>query len=341
MLVAAVLAVPIGRRLDRHGGRALMTGGSLLGVLMLIAFSGVHHVWQLYLVQIGIGAAGAASLYEAAFAVVIAGFSAERRATALLTLTVVAGFASSIFLPLTGRLTDIHGWRTAVLVLAAIQAVTVPLHAFAVRRPPSRPPTRRGVRGTTVRAAVNDPGFWLLAAGFTAHTAAVSTLTVHLVGALVAWGHPPAFAATVAGLLGVLSVAGRLLSTGLHRRCAAATVTAVISAVQATAAVAMPFVASSPAGAFLSVLGFGVGFGVATIAKPVLLAQRYDTSRYATLAGVLVVPATLAKATAPLAAAGLPTATGVLIAVAACCAIAAASIGALGGGPRQDAPVPG
>jgi hypothetical protein len=74
---------------------------------------------------------------------------------------------------------------------------------------------------------------------------------------------------------------------------------------------------------------------VATIAKPVLLAQRYDTSRYATLAGVIAVPMTLAKATAaPLAAAALHAATGsytpVVAAVAACCAIAAAAISAAG-----------
>ena len=102
VLTGAALAVPIGRRLDRHGGRTLMTGGSAAGALLLVALSQVDRLWQLYLVQIGIGAAAAASLYEAAFAVVIAVTAAERRSSALLTVTVVAGFASSVFLPLTG-----------------------------------------------------------------------------------------------------------------------------------------------------------------------------------------------------------------------------------------------
>jgi hypothetical protein len=69
---------------------------------------------------------------------------------------------------------------------------------------------------------------------------------------------------------------------------------------------------------------------VATIAKPVLLSQRYGTHQYATLAGLLVIPTTLAKATAPLAAAVLHAGAGsytlVLIAIAAYCAIAAAAI---------------
>jgi MFS family permease len=123
VLAAAVVAVPIGRWLDRRGGRALMTSGSLLGALLLAAWSQVHTLTQLYAVQIGIGIGigSAASLYEAAFAVVIAAHTPARRSAAILAITVVASFASTIFLPLTGLLVADHGWRTALLVLAAIQ----------------------------------------------------------------------------------------------------------------------------------------------------------------------------------------------------------------------------
>ncbi|GAA3348675.1 MFS transporter [Amorphoplanes nipponensis] len=336
VLTGAALAVPVGRWLDRHGGRLLMTAGSAAGVLLLLAWSQVDTLWQLYLVQIGIGAASAASLYEAAFAIVIAATSTAHRSNALLTLTVVAGFSSTVFLPLTGWLVANHGWRTAILVLAGIQALAVPLHAFAVQRPanhhhmnPARDDESRPGVGA-VRAALADRGFWLLALGFTAHTAAITAVTVHLVAALISWGHPPTFAATIAGLLGALSVAGRLLTTGLQRRYRTTTVTAAVFSVQAAAALLLPFVGANTGGAIGAVIGFGLGFGVATIAKPVLLAERYDTRRYATLAGILVVPMTLAKAAAPLAAAGLHTRAGsytpVLITVAACCALSAAAI---------------
>jgi hypothetical protein len=56
----------------------------------------------------------------------------------LLAVTVVAGFSSSIFLPLTGLLVDRYGWRTTLLALAVLHgAVTVPLHALVLRRPPA------------------------------------------------------------------------------------------------------------------------------------------------------------------------------------------------------------
>jgi len=310
VLTSALLAVPVGRWLDRHGGRALMTAGSLLGAVLLAAWSQVHALWQLYLVAVGIGVASAASLYEAAFAVIIAWHPPRRRPAALLTLTVVAGFASTVFLPLTGWLVHAYGWRAALLLLAAVQAgLTVPLHAFVLRPAPARPARSRRPPAP-LRPVFTDRAFWLLTVAFTANAAAIAVVTVHLVAALIGWGHPATFAAATAGLFGLLSVTGRLVTTGLQRRYRTIPVVAAVFAVQGLAAVLLPVAGRDSVLAVLAVVGFGLGFGVATIAKPVLLAERYDTRRYATIAGAMVVPVTVAKATAPLGAAWLAAAGG-------------------------------
>jgi predicted MFS family arabinose efflux permease len=336
ILVSAVLAIPVGRWLDHHGGQALMTAGSVLGALMLAAWSQVHTLGQLYAVQIGIGIASATVLYEAAFAVVIAWHTPPRRPGALLAVTIVAGFASTIFLPLSGWLTDQYGWRTALLTLAVIQGVTVPLHALVLRTAPrsaTHPEGRDGQSPVRLRAVLADRGFWLLAVSFTANTAAITAVTVHLVAALTSWGHPAPFAATVAGLFGVLSVTGRLTTTGLQRRWHTIPIVATLFAVQGIAAALLPILGRSTVGAVSSIVLFGLGFGVATIAKPVLLAERYDTRRYATIAGTLVVPITIAKATAPLGAAWLHATTGgyrsAFLATALTCVIAAAALTAM------------
>jgi len=291
-------------------------------------------------------------LYEAAFAVVIAWHPAPRhRANALLAVTVVAGFASSIFLPLTGALVQAYGWRTAVLVLAAVHgALTVPLHVGVLRRAPATPcrrPSRHragrpgAARRAAVRGALHDRGFWLLALGFVVHAAALSGLSIHLVAYLIDAGHPATFAATVTGLLGILSVTGRLAVTGLQRRIRTTTVVAAVFGVQALSAAVLPLVSHHRAGAVVGVVGFGLGFGVATIARPALLADRYDTTAYATISGLLTVPMTIAKATAPLAAAVLYGLAGgyppVLVAVALACAVAAAAVLAVGS-PRRRRP---
>jgi MFS family permease len=71
ILVGAVMAVPVGRWLDRHGGRALMTTGSLVATGLVVAWSHVRTLAQLYAVLIGIGLTMAMVLYEPAFAVII------------------------------------------------------------------------------------------------------------------------------------------------------------------------------------------------------------------------------------------------------------------------------
>lgn len=71
VMVAATAAIPVGRWLDRHGGRALMTSGSMLGAVAVAAWSQVRTVGQLYAVFVLVGLASAMSLYEAAFSVLI------------------------------------------------------------------------------------------------------------------------------------------------------------------------------------------------------------------------------------------------------------------------------
>lgn len=157
----------------------------------------------------------------------------------------------------------------------------------------------------------------------------MTTMTVHLVGFLTGKGHPVTFAATIAGLLGVLSVTGRLVLTGAQRRIRITTVVAAIYSVQAAAALSLLVIGGSRVGAVCGVIAFGLGFGISSLASPALLADRYGTVAYATIAGILAVPITLSRAGAPLGAAALHTAGGyvpVLSAVGVACLIAATGI---------------
>ncbi|WP_433334841.1 MFS transporter [Spirillospora sp. CA-294931] len=346
LLTGAVAAVPVGRLLDRRGGRALMTTGSVAATALVAAWAAAGSLTELYLVFLGLGLASAMVLYEPAFAVVVTWFHA-RRATALLAVTVVAGFASTIFMPLTGWLTDAYGWRTALLILAAVHGViAIPLHALVRSRPAdlglhpdgaAEPPVARGdtlERATATRAVLRDPIFWTLVLAFMTHSAAVAVIGVHLVAYLLALGHPAAFAAAVAGLLGVLSVTGRLATTAARRHRSPTTVVAVVFALQALAALALPLTGRDAVAAVICVLALGLGFGVATIARPALLAEQYGTAAYGTVSGLLALPLTLAKALSPLAAAAILGVTGtytpVMLAVAAALAVATASLLAAG-----------
>ncbi|GIH25323.1 MFS transporter [Acrocarpospora phusangensis] len=328
ILIAALCAPLVGRWLDARGGRGLMTVGSVLGTVAVLAWSRVENLPQLYVVSAVIGIACAMVLYESAFAVVVSWFDGDNRANALLAITIVAGFASAIFLPVTGLLVDSHGWRQALVILAIGYGVTaIPLHALVLRRRPR--PKPRAERDGIVKAATRARPFWLLVIAFTANGGAVSIMSVLLISYLIHLGHSPVLAATLAGLLGVLSVTGRLITTGLQRRLPAALIAAAIFALQGVAVLLLPPLGATVQGAVACVLLFGLGFGIASITLPHLLVDRYGTAAYATLSGRIAVFSVADKALAPLGAVALAQTAGyswVMGAVAVACLIAASSL---------------
>jgi MFS family permease len=68
-LISAVAGIGVGRYLDWRGPRALMTIGSIAGVLFVLAWSRVDGLVAFYALWAGIGLLMAAVLYEPAFVV--------------------------------------------------------------------------------------------------------------------------------------------------------------------------------------------------------------------------------------------------------------------------------
>jgi MFS family permease len=338
IIVSGVAAIPVGRWLDRHGARALMTTGAGAASLLVFAWAQVSDLAAFYAIWVGIGLAMAAVLYEPAFAVIASWYrDAAERNRALLGLTVIAGFASVIYVPLAGWLVQTHGWRHALVVLAALLAVltVLPNATLPGRRPDQldRPADGRGTvptaadepAGVPLRRALGDQALWWLAAALVAATLATTTVTVHLVAYLHEQQYSAAFAAAWTGLLGAGSVGGRILVTVLGRRWPLATVTAVVFAGQALA-VALLLGVPGPAGVVGFVALFGLGVGLISLTRAALVADLYGVAAYASINGVLALPLTLARAAAPVAAAALHTATGsyrlVMVAVALCSLVA-------------------
>src|SRR6266487_541801 len=119
LATSALAAFPVGRWLDRHSPRPLMTLGSLAGALLVLAWSQVHELLLFYLVWIGIGFAMACVLYEAAFTVVTKWFRERRRPALTAEPAVAAGAAvgSSAF-----------WYLTAAFVLSSFAISAVAVH---------------------------------------------------------------------------------------------------------------------------------------------------------------------------------------------------------------------
>jgi MFS family permease len=299
-----------------------MTGGSVLAALLLVAWSRVQSVAAFYALWTLMGVAMAAVLYEPAFAVIATWFRTGR-SRALTVLTFMGGFASVVFVPLATALVARHGWRAALLALAALYAVlTVLPHALLLRRrpedlglapdgAPATPAAGGGPvdRSLHVREAVRSPAFRRIAVAFMLSGLTTTAVSVHLVPLLLERGYGAAVAGGAMGVLGLMALPGRLVFTPLGGRWSRAAVTASIFALQAVALAAL-LASHTPAAVWAFVVLFGAGFGAITPARASLVAEMFGAAHYGRISGVLAFVVSLARAAAPVGASLLYAAVG-------------------------------
>lgn len=324
LAVAAISGVAVGRWLDTRSPRLLMTTGSLLGALLVYAWSRVATVVELYLVFAGIGLAMAAALYEPAFIVITKWFTAGRQ-RALTTVTLIAALASFIFSPLSEQLITALGWRDALVVLAvALAVLTAPVYALLPGPPPSLP--TNGPDADTRRVRLRMPGFYGLTLSFVLGALVTTAVSVHLVALLVAGGRSLSFAAVVAGLVGAAQIPGRLLFGLVGGRIRATTLTLIVYGVLALALSILAVDRSPPVVITFAVL-FGMSAGMTTLLRATLTGKLYGVARYGHNLGLAGAFVTGARALAPLAAGvvavGAGGYTSLLLAMAAASALAA------------------
>jgi MFS family permease len=330
ILVSGLAAPWVGRRIDRHGGRVVMTAGSVAAVLLLTLLSRVGSVWLLYTIYIGLGLAMAATLYPPAFAVVTQAFGTSYR-RAITVVTLFGGFASTVFWPLTTWLVQLLGWRDAVLVLAGINLLLcVPLHLLLPPAPhSSTAPSSIRSPALSAREARRSPGFYALSLSFVGHAVVIAAISVHLLEMLTARGLSPGEAASLAALVGPMQVAGRIVELAISSRASAVAVGRFVTWLLPLSMLLLWAAADLGEIGLLLVLFaalYGVGNGTMTIVRGAVPAELYGREHYGEISGALNGPSLVAGAAAPLLASLLLAALGdyqrVLLVLAA--------IGALG-----------
>jgi MFS family permease len=312
LVVSGLAGLGVGRWLDEHGPRLLMTAGSIAAVPLVIAWSQVHDLLSFYLIWIGIGVVFAATNYGPAFATMIVWFRRDR-ARALTLVTLLAGFASTIFVPLAAWLVSVQGWRAALVTLAIILAgLTIAPHALLLRRRPAD--LGLGVDGdplepddgasvappelsASFREALRHPTFKWLALAFALYALGVG-VPVHLVAYLGDHGYSLGFAAAAAGGIGAAQVLGRLLFAPLERRLEPRTISVLIYAGQPLALLILLF-AQSEIGIITFVVLFGAARGAETLVRSTIVAGLYGPRRIASIAAVLTLATTLTQAISP------------------------------------------
>lgn len=100
LITAALIGIPVGRILDRHGPRAVMTSGSILGAASALGIAASPNLPLFITAWLCAGTAMATVFYQPAFAALTRWYGPDR-IRALTTLTLAGGLASTAFAPLT------------------------------------------------------------------------------------------------------------------------------------------------------------------------------------------------------------------------------------------------
>lgn len=326
-LVAGLAGIPVGRWVDRHGARSLMTGGAVAATLMVLAWSQVRTLPVFFLIWIGIGLTMSAVLYEPTFVIVATWFRRDRN-KALAVLTFTGGLASVVFLPLTTWLVGWTNWREALVVLAGIlAAATILPHWLFIRRQPAdlgllpdgtprvevlheATPAPEPVAtepevmpsdgpAMTVEKALHTTQFWWISSSFAVIWGCAVAVQIHLIPYLQDIGFSAAFAATAAGAIGLFKLPGRVIFAPLadrlgHRRLS------ILVFLAHSAAIAVLAMSHSLAGIWLFVILFSAGNGSLTLMRASLVADVFGLRAYGTISGIMAFVSQAAMAAGPL-----------------------------------------
>ena len=308
LIVSALLGPFAGRGIDRHGGRPVLMGTNLLFAAALAGMALAQGPVGLFAAWVLMGVAMGSGLYEAAFATLVRLYGQDAR-SAITGITLIAGFASTVGWPLSAWMETQWGWRGACAGWAALHLlVGVPLNGWLPRADAADKapePSTDAIAAPTTEPAVSAPltpahplrTTVLLSFVFAVTWFTSTAMAAHLPRLLQASGTSLQAAVALAALVGPAQVAARLLEFGFLRRLHPL-LSAQLAAAAHPVGAGLLMVLGGPAAAVFTVL-HGAGNGILTIAKGTLPLVLFGPAGYGARQGLMMVPARVAQAFAP------------------------------------------
>jgi MFS family permease len=301
LVVMALAGPPVGRAIDRHGGRGVLALSNLVLAAGLAWLALAGGPLNLYLAWCLLGVGMALGLYDAAFATLVRLYGSAARLP-ITGITLIAGFASTVGWPLTAWLAGIGGWRVACLAWAAIHVV-VALPANLLCLPRAAAASQSTHSPSLAEAGNVKAATMPLLIVFAATTAFVtSAMAAHLPGLLLAMGASGVVAVAAASLLGPAQVVARMVEIATARRYRVHPLVParLATALHPVAGAALAFFGGGAVAAMAFSLLHGAGNGLITIVRGTLPLALFGQAGYGERQGVIAILARAMQAAAPL-----------------------------------------
>jgi len=282
-VVQGALAPVAGLLVDRFGPRRVILGGVCALSSATLLASTIRGPWELYLYTGVLGAVGLVGLGPVPMSVLLSRWFLEKRGRAV--GIAFSGMGAGVFVtgPLAQWLISAFGWRAASAALgASALVVLLPLIWLWAResgppleRPPAAGADPRPAPESTLALAMGTRAFWALWLANLFTPLAVFPVTTHQVAFAIDRGFQPMLAATLFGVMGLMSSIGRV-SFGLAADRLGGALAATISfGCSAGGALALLALEGDPRVGWLVAyaLVFGLGFGAR---GPIITAMASD-----------------------------------------------------------------
>jgi len=234
-----------------------------------------------------IGAAQAGTTYAVIYGVIGRQLPAERRSWAMGVAAAAGSFGQFLMVPVEGMLIARLGWHTALLVLAAMVLVIVPL-AFGLREPRRVQPAG-GAPAQTIAQAVSEafryPSFVLLVAGYFVCGFQVVFIGVHMPSYLKDKGLSPEVASYALALIGLFNIFGTYIAGTLGQRLAKRKILAAIYFGRAVAIALFLLAPLSPMSVYLFSAGIGLLWLSTVPPTNAIIAQIFGVAHLSMLGG--------------------------------------------------------
>lgn len=313
VFVGGLLALPVGRYADRHGVRAIVGAGAVLGSLGLAVFSVATQSWQVIAAWwLLIGPAQAMIYYEPAYVAIAQWSQIRDRARTLSTITLIGGLAGIVFIPLAARLVALLGWRPAVLTLALLLLTVggaTAVFALPRRRDTGDETAAKPEAGVSITGLFRDRRFVLYTLALTLVLMATQGIIAHRVARFEEVGFSLATVATWAAIASALSLPGRWIAPRLADRFGATRVQASIALIVAFSVTLMVDGTASwqMIGHFFL---FGLAFGALLPLRAMVMGNWFSGPSYGRIMGTQWTAVVLVAATGPVLVGVLRDATG-------------------------------
>ena len=309
LVVMALAGPPVGRAIDRAGGRGVLALSNLVLAAGLVALGLAGNAIGLYAAWLVLGLGMAMGLYDAAFAALVWLHGPQAR-NPITGITLIAGFASTVGWPLTAYLAEHYGWRNACYAWAGLNLlVCLPLNLWCLTGTAHQASkSERAVHESKAAPADERPAderrtFVLLALWFAATAFVTSAMAAHLPRLLLAAGATTVAALTASALLGPAQVAARLIEFMAQRRFLfhPLLTARIATACHPIGGLILAIFGGVPWAASTFAVVHGAGNGMITIAKGTLPLAIFGSAGYGYRQGLLAILARGMQALAPFA----------------------------------------